>query len=146
MRRGVGRAIADVLADATAGYGLPGVADSVHALDEASLAAAARLGYEVVGHHRESVLDLDTLDEAAASVQRGAGRAGRVRAAPAAATTPTRRPGARSTTSRSRPGRTRRTPRAATSSCPYSVFRGFLPDPSYVLMAWRDGRLVGMTR
>ncbi len=28
---------------------------------------------------------------------------------------------------------------------PYSVFRGFLPQPSYVLMAWRDGRPVGMT-
>ena len=56
-----------MLAEATAFYGLPGVADSVHALDQASLAAAARLGYEVVGHHRESVLDLATLDEAEAT-------------------------------------------------------------------------------
>ena len=28
---------------------------------------------------------------------------------------------------------------------PYSVFRGFLPEPSYVLTAWRDGVPVGMT-
>ncbi len=82
--RGVGRVVADVLADATAAYGLPGVADVVHELDEASLAAAARLGYQVVGHHRESVLDLDTLDEAAARTSVAQAEQCRLRAAPAA--------------------------------------------------------------
>ncbi len=142
--RGVGRAIADVLAEATAFYGLPGVADSVHALDEASLAAAARLGYEVVGHHRESVLDLDTLDEAAAT-------SSVARAEQAGFALRPLRDDADEAAWREVYDITIETwadaPDAEGSDeqMPYSVFRGFLPQPSYVLMAWRDGRLVGVT-
>ena len=147
-RRGVGRAIADVLAEATAAYGLPGLSDSVHALDEESLAAAGRLGYEVVGHRRESVLNLDTLDEAAAtsSVTREPSRPGSPCRSSAARR---RRRGSlaswRLTTSRSRPGRDAPgTLEGSDEQMPYSAFRGFLPEPSYVLMAWRDGRPVGV--
>ena len=142
--RGVGRAIADVLAEATAFYGLPGVADSVHALDEASLAAAARLGYEVVGHHRESVLDLDTLDEAAAT-------SSVARAEQAGFALRPLRDDADEAAWREVYDITIETwadaPDAEGSDeqMPYSVFRGFLPQPSYVLMAWRDDRLVGVT-
>jgi RimJ/RimL family protein N-acetyltransferase len=142
--RGVGRVVAEVLADATVAYGLPGVADSVHELDEASLAAAASLGYQVVGHHRESVLDLDTLDEAAAqtSVAQAEQAGFGLRPLPDDAdeadwhqvydlTVETWRdaPDAEGTD----------------EVLPYSVFRGFLPQPSYVLMAWRDDQPVGMT-
>ena len=70
--RGVGAVVAEALAEATVAYGLPGSADSVYAQDEDSLAAANRLGFSIMGHHRESVLDLDTLDAtvARASVSR----------------------------------------------------------------------------
>ena len=39
--RGVGGAISDLLVEARRAHGLPGTADSVHALDEDSMAAAA---------------------------------------------------------------------------------------------------------
>ena len=143
-RRGVGRAIADVLADATAVYGLPGLADSVHALDEASLAAAARLGYAVVGHHRESVLDLDALDEAAAT-------SSVTRAEHAGFALRPLRDDADEAAWREVYDLTIETWRDAPDAegsdedLPYSVFRGYLPESSYLLMAWRDDRLVGVT-
>ena len=143
-RRGVGRAMADVLSDATAAYGLPGLADSVHELDDGSLAAADRLGYDVMGHHRESVLDLDTLDvdAAGAGVARAEEAGFELRPLPDDADDAAWRqlydlalvawadaPDAE----------------GSTDQIPYSVFRGFFPAPSYVLMAWHDGRPVGMT-
>ena len=57
-----------------------------------------RLGYEVMGHHRESLLDLDTLDVAAGGGLGGAGGACRVRAAAVARRRRTSRTGASSTT------------------------------------------------
>lgn len=141
---GVGRALSDLLAEASAANGLPGTADSVHELDEASLAAARRLGYEVMGHHRESLLDLDALDESTvrACVER-AERAGfELRSLPVDATDDDWRQLYELTVAAWRDA-----PDAegSTEQIPYSVFRGFLPDPAYVLMAWRDGRPVGMT-
>jgi GNAT superfamily N-acetyltransferase len=143
-RRGVGRAMVDVLSDATLAYGLPGLADSVHELDDSSLAAAARLGYNVMGHHRESVLDLDTLDvdAARAGVARAEEAGFELRPLPddaddaawhqlydLALVAWADAPDAE----------------GSTDQIPYSVFRGFFPAPSYVLMAWHDGRPVGMT-
>jgi GNAT superfamily N-acetyltransferase len=143
-RRGVGRVVADVLADATAAYGLPGLADCVHALDEASLAASASLGYHVVGHHRESVLDLDALDDAAAQTSVAqAERAGfALRPLPDDADEAAWHEVYDLTVETWRDA-----PDAEGSDevLPYSVFRGFLPEPSYVLLAFRDGRPVGMT-
>lgn len=143
-RRGVGRAVADVLADATAAYGLPGLADCVHELDEASLVAAARLGFEVTGHHRESRLELDALDEAVAQ--------GSVAHAEAAGFVLRPLPDDADETAwhevydlvvethKDAPDS-----EGSDEELPYSVFRGFLPNPSYVLTAWRGGTLVGMT-
>ena len=132
-RRGVGRAISRRAGRRERCHGLPGTADSVHELDEASLAAAAPAGLRGDGspprvaarprHPRRR--------GAEASVERAEAR--RVRAATAA-----RRRGrgglaGSSTTSPSRPGRTRPDAEGSTEQLPYSVFRGFLPDPSYVL-------------
>jgi GNAT superfamily N-acetyltransferase len=143
-RRGVGRAMAEVFADATGSCGLPGFADSVHEQDDASLAAATRMGYEVVGHHRESLLDLDTLDEAAAreSVDRAeadgvvlrpladdADESDWRRAYDLAIQTWQDAPDAE----------------GSTDPLPYSVFRGFFPAPSYVLLAWAGEQPVGLT-
>ena len=142
--RGVGRAVSDVLAEASAAHGLPGTADSVYEDDRASLEAARRLGYEVMGHHRESVLDLDTFDvDVATTCVRRAEEAGfELRPMPpdaheddwravydVALATWVDAPDAE----------------GSTEQIPYSVFRGFLPDPAFVLMAWRDGRPVGLT-
>ncbi len=142
--RGVGRAVSDVLAEASAAHGLPGTADSVYEEDRASLEAARRLGYEVMGHHRESVLDLDTFDvDVATTCVRRAEEAGfELRPMPAdaheddwrvvyevALATWVDAPDAE----------------GSTEQIPYSVFRGFLPDPAFVLMAWREGRPVGLT-
>jgi GNAT superfamily N-acetyltransferase len=142
--RGVGRALADLLSEASASHGLPGTADNVHELDETSMVAARRLGYEVLGHHRESVLDLDALDEdvARAAVDRAVRAGFELRPLPldadeddwhqvydVAVETWADAPDAE----------------GSTEPIPYSVFRGFLPDPSYVLLAHRDGRPVGMT-
>jgi GNAT superfamily N-acetyltransferase len=143
-RHGVGRVVADLLAEATAAYGLPGVSDSVHALDEDSLAASTRLGYQVMGHHRESLLDLDTLDETAAqaSVTRAEQAGFALRPLPADADDAAWREVYDLTVETWRDA-----PDAEGSDevLPYSVFRGFLPEPSYVLLAWREGRPVGMT-
>jgi GNAT superfamily N-acetyltransferase len=143
-RRGVGRAVADALAATAATYGLPGFVGEVHENDEASLVAARRLGYEVLGHHRESVLDLDTLDlRAAQSAVAHAERGGFVlRPLPDDADEDAWREVYALTveTWRDAPDA-----EGSTDQLPYSVFRGFFPEPSYVLVAWRGDRPVGMT-
>jgi GNAT superfamily N-acetyltransferase len=143
-RRGVGRALADALAEATAAYGLPGFSDSVHEEDEVSMAAAERLGYRVMGHHRESLLDLDTLDDVAAraSIERAEAAGFELRSMPDDADEAAWHALHDVTveTWRDAPDA-----EGSTDDLPYSVFRGFLPDPSYVLLAWREGRLVGIT-
>jgi RimJ/RimL family protein N-acetyltransferase len=143
-RRGVGRAMTEVLADATASCGLPGFADSVHEQDEASLAAAARLGYEVVGHHRESLLDLDTLDEAVAraSVDRAEADGVVLRPLPDDADETDWR---RAYDIAIEAWRDAPDAEGSTDPLPYSVFRGFFPAPSYVLLAWVGDQAVGMT-
>ena len=143
-RRGVGRAMAEVLADATGSCGLPGFADSVHEQDEASLAAATRLGYEVVGHHRESLLDLDTLDVAAArdSVDRAEADGVVLRPLPDDADESDWRQAydLAIQTWQDAPDA-----EGSTDPLPYSVFRGFFPAPSYVLLAWAGEQPVGLT-
>ena len=143
-RRGVGRAMAEVLADATASCGLPGFADSVHEQDEASLAAAARLGYQVVGHHRESLLDLDTLDEAVAraSVDRAEAAGVVLRPLPDDADETDWR---QAYDLAIEAWKDAPDAEGSTDPLPYSVFRGFFPAPSYVLLAWAGDQAVGMT-
>jgi GNAT superfamily N-acetyltransferase len=142
--RGVGRAISDLLVEASAAHGLPGTADSVHALDEASLAAGRRLGYEVMGHHRESLLALDTLDVAAAQacVERAVRAGFELRPLPA---DPEESDWQQLYDVTVQTWKDAPDAQGSTEQIPYSVFRGFLPDPSYVLMAWRDGSPVGVT-
>jgi GNAT superfamily N-acetyltransferase len=143
-RRGVGRLLAEVLGDATAVYGLPGIADSVHEQDDGSLAAAARLGYELVGHHRESLLDLDSLDESVArsSVARAEAAGYTLRPLPDDADEAAWRQAydVAVLTWRDAPDA-----EGSTDELPYSVFRGFFPAPSYLLLAWRGERPVGVT-
>jgi GNAT superfamily N-acetyltransferase len=142
--RGVGRALSDVLEEASIANGLPGTSASVHELDSSSLEVARRLGYEVMGHHRESVLDLDHLDVTAAQAYvDGAAAAGftlRPLAADAGEAEWQQLYELTVTTWMDAPDA-----EGSTEQIPYSVFRGFLPDPSYVLMAWRGDRPVGMT-
>jgi GNAT superfamily N-acetyltransferase len=143
-RRGVGRAVSDVLEEATVANGLPGTSAQVHALDGSSLEAARRLGYEVMGHHRESVLDLDRIDVAAVQsyVDRAAAAGVELRSLPADAGEAEWRQLYQLTveTWKDAPDA-----EGSTEQIPYSVFRGFLPDSSYVLIAWRGDRPVGMT-
>jgi GNAT superfamily N-acetyltransferase len=143
-RCGVGRAIVEALRDATEVYGLPGFADSVHEPDDESRTASERLGYHVMGHHRESLLDLDALDEKAAqaSVARAEADGFELRAMPSDADEAAWRQlyDLVVTTWRDAPDA-----EGSSEDLPYSVFRGFLPEPSYVLLAWRDGHPVGMT-
>lgn len=143
-RRGVGRALSEVLEEATVAHGLPGTSAQVHELDEASLVAAGRLGYQVLGHHRESVLDLDHLDLAVAQacVDRVAAGGFSIRPLPADASEAQWQELYELTvaTWKDAPDA-----EGSTEQIPYSVFRGFVPDPSYVLLAWRGDRAVGMT-
>ena len=143
-RNGVGRVVVEALVEATAEHGLPGLSDVVHETDEASLAAAGRLGFEVMGHHRESLLDLDALDltAARASVVRAETAGFDLRPMPDDAMDADWRQLYDITISTWRDA-----PDAEGSQedIPYSVFRGFLTDSSYVLTAWKDGELVGMT-
>jgi GNAT superfamily N-acetyltransferase len=143
-RRGVGRVLSDVLADATAAYGLPGLADSVYEQDDAGLAAAARLGYDVVGHHRESLLDLDTLDEGVArtSVARAEAAGYSLRLLPGDADEAAWR---QAYDLALLAWRDAPDAEGSTDPLPYSVFRGFFPEPSYILVAWRDEQPVAMT-
>ncbi len=143
-RHGVGGALADVLTEMAVLHRLPGIADSVHELDAPSLVASARLGYEVLGHHRESVLDLRGLpdDAVRAAVGRAEAAGYQLRLLP----------------ERAGEGEWRQVYELAlvawkdapdaegsTDEIPYSVFRAFFPEPSYVLLAWRGGVPVGLT-
>jgi RimJ/RimL family protein N-acetyltransferase len=116
----------------------------VHEQDEASLAAAARLGYEVVGHHRESLLDLDTLDEAVAraSVDRAEAAGVVLRPLPDDADETDWR---QAYDLAIEAWKDAPDAEGSTDPLPYSVFRGFFPAPSYVLLAWAGDQAVGMT-
>ena len=144
-RRGVGSAMVEALADATSAWGLPGFAGQTHELDAEGLAAAERMGFERMGHHRESVLDLDTLDVevAEAAAARAAAHGIELRPLPDDADDadwqrlydevldPTWRdaPDAE----------------GAAEVMPLQVFRAFFPHPYYVLVAWDGDRPVGVT-
>jgi GNAT superfamily N-acetyltransferase len=143
-RRGVGSAMVDALADATAAWGLPGFAGQTHELDADALAAAERMGFERMGHHRESVLDLDSLDvEAAeAAAARAAGAGVELRPLPDdvddaywqqlydEVVEPTWRDAPDS---------------EGAEAMPLQVLRAFFPHPYYVLVAWAGDRPVGVT-
>ena len=124
----MGRVVVEALVEATAEHGLPGLSDVVHETDEASLAAAGRLGFEVMGHHRESLLDLDALDltAARASVVRAETAGFDLRPMPDDAMDADWRQLYDITISTWRDA-----PDAEGSQedIPYSVFRGFLPTP-----------------
>ncbi len=142
--RGVGRAISDLLVEASAAHGLPGTADQVYEPDAGSLAAAERLGYDVMGHHRESLLELDSLDvaDARACIERveRIGYELRPMSADADEAFWQQLYAVAVGTWKDAPDS-----EGSTEPIPYSVFRGFVPDPSLVLTAWHDGRLVGLT-
>ena len=120
--RGVGRALVEALSESTRLHGLPGWSTSVHEDDATSIATAEHWGFERAGHHRESVLDLDAPDLAVAETA--------VRKAEATGLRLTLLPDDAD---------------GATEEMPYSVFRGFFPHPSFVLMAWRGNEPVGVT-
>ena len=144
-RRGVGTAMVEALADATAAWGLPGFAGQTHELDADGLAAAERMGFERMGHHRESVLDLDTLDVDAAETAAARAVAAGVELRPlpddaddadwqllydeVVAPTWADAPDAE----------------GAAEIMPLQVFRAFFPHPYYVLVAWDGDRPVGVT-
>ncbi len=144
-RSGVGRAVLDTVLAAVADWGLPGVAGSVFEEDEASMSASSALGGAVLGHHRESVLDLDTLDVATAQrhVRAAEGAGFDLRAMPA---------GASEDEWQQLFDRVvlpcwRDAPDAEGSDQPisFSMFRGFFVAADQVLVAWRGGEMVGMT-
>ncbi|MGH8891842.1 MAG: GNAT family N-acetyltransferase [Actinomycetes bacterium] len=142
--RGVGRALVEALTDATREYRLPGFLLSAPDQDVASLAIADRWGFRLVGRHRESVLDLDTLDVETATAAVHAAESAGFRL------TPLPDDADDSTWQRAYDLSTvlwRDAPDAegATDDMPYSVFRAFFPDPSYVVMAWRGDEPVGFT-
>jgi GNAT superfamily N-acetyltransferase len=144
-RRGVGSAMVGALADATSAWGLPGFAGQTHELDVDALAAGERMGFERMGHHRESVLDLDSLDVEAAeeAAARAAATGVELRPLPDDAddadwqllydevVVPTWRdaPDAE----------------GAAELMPLQVFRPFFAHPYYVLVAWSGDRPVGVT-
>lgn len=142
--RGVGQALVEALSESTRLHGLPGWSTSVHEDDAASIATAEHWGFERAGHHRESVLDLDALDLDVAETA--------VRKAEADGLCLTPLPDDADdaawhsvydflvTVWRDAPDAA-----GATEEMPYSVFRGFFPHPSFVLMAWRGDEPVGVT-
>jgi len=135
---GVGRALLDVMSAETGARGLPGLLSSVRDVDESSIAAVRALGCSEIGHHRESVLDLDTVDDAAV-----AGLVHRVEQAgvvleplgPDTSEDEWRRVYELVDTLWAD------TPDAegASDSMPYEVWRPFFTSPDYVLVARRDG-------
>jgi GNAT superfamily N-acetyltransferase len=143
-RRGAGRALADALADATRAYGLPGYITSASDSDPAVVTVAERLGFAVVGHHHESLLDLDALDldTATAAVRRAEDAGYRLELIPEEAGEEAWQ---RAYALCIELFRDAPDAEGATDELPYSVFRGFFPDGSYVLLAWRDGEPVGFT-
>jgi GNAT superfamily N-acetyltransferase len=137
-RRGVGRALFQTLVDETRAHGLPGVKAEMPDDDPASLATALSWECSEVGHHRESVLDLATVDDAlVASLQ--------ARSTSAGITLEPLPDDAEDAAWREIYDLQRPiwadAPDAdgASDQMPYSVWRGFFPDPSYVLVARRDG-------
>ena len=143
-RRGVGRAMAEVFADATGSCGLPGFADSVHEQDEASLAAATGWATRSSGTtgSRCSTWTRWTRPrpgKASTGPRRTASCCDR------SPTTPTSPTGGRPTTSRSQTWQDAPDAEGSTDPLPYSVFRGFFPAPSYVLLAWAGEQPVGLT-
>ncbi len=143
-RRGVGRALVGALTDATLAYGLPGIMVGAPAGDAESLAVAEHWGFEVVGRHRESVLDLDALDTetSAAPVRRATEQGYRL----------SHLQGGTDETMWRRIydlamllWRDAPDGKGSTDVMPYPVFRGFFPDPSYVLVAWRGDEPMGFT-
>jgi GNAT superfamily N-acetyltransferase len=144
-RQGVGTAMVDALTDATSAWGLPGFAGQTHELDADALAAADRMGFERMGHHRESVLDLDTLDvEAAETAAARATAAGiQLRPLPDGAGDPQWQQlydEVVAPTWRDAPDSD-----GAAEVMPLQVFRAFFPHPYYVLVAWDGDRPVGVT-
>ncbi len=143
-RRGAGRALVEVLAATAGDLGLPGVVDHAREDDTASLAAAERLGYTVLSHHRESQLDLTRLD--AAALERLAARveaAGiTLRALPDDADDSdwARAHEVFTTVSADAPDVA-----GAGDSMPLPVFRRFMRQPYRVLLAWSGDRPVGIT-
>jgi GNAT superfamily N-acetyltransferase len=144
--RGVGRALSDALVAATAAYGLPGVTTSAPDDDEVTIETAERWGFRVAGRHRESVLDLESMDTSVAAAAVTAAESRGFRLAPLAdgtdatdaewqqaydlvAETFLQAPDAE----------------GASDVMPFSIFRGFFPDASYVFHGWRGDRLVGST-
>lgn len=142
--RGVGRAVRDALTESTRAYGLPGWSTSIPEADQRSVAVAERWGLVRMGHHRESVLELDALDPdtTAAAVRRAEQAGFRLEPLPDDADEPAWRaaydlmmevwadaPDAE----------------GATEQMPYAIFRGFFPHPRYLLLAWRGDERVGLT-
>ena len=143
-RHGVGRALLEALTDATQGYRLPGFQVSAPEADATSQEVARRWGFRVVGRHRESVLDLDTMDlvKMSGAVSNVESAGFRLEPLPNDADD--------SLWQRVYELMTllwRDTPDAdgATDEMPYPVFRAFFPHPSYVFLAWREGEPVGCT-
>jgi GNAT superfamily N-acetyltransferase len=140
-RRGVGRAMFETLVDETRAHGLPGVKAEMPDDDPASLATAVSWGCAQVGHHRESVLDLAAVDDTlVTSLQAKPASAG-ITLEPL----PDHADEAawREIYDMQRPVWAD-APDAdgASDQMPFSVWRGFFPDPSYVLVARRDGTAV----
>jgi len=137
-RRGVGRALFETLVDETRAHGLPGVKAEMPDDDQASLATALSWECSQVGHHRESVLDLASVDDALVTSLR-------TRSVSAGVTLEPLPDDADDATWREIYDMQRPiwadAPDAdgARDQMPYPVWRGFFPDPSYVLVARRDG-------
>ena len=142
--RGVGRAVRDALTESTRAYGLPGWSTSIPEADQRSVAVAERWGLVWMGHHRESVLELDALDRDTMdeAIRRAEQAGNRLEPLPDDADASAWRavydlmmevwgdaPDAE----------------GATEQMPYEVFRGFFPHPSNVLLAWRGDDRVGLT-
>lgn len=142
--RGVGRALAEALAEATCAYGLPGLSGTAVDDDERTLAVARRWGAELAGHHHESVLDLAAFDVpgAQAVVARAEEAGHRLEPLPPDADEQTWRVAFDLYTRLLRD-----TPDAAGADedMPYSVFRGFHAEPWQVLVAWSEDVPAGIT-
>jgi GNAT superfamily N-acetyltransferase len=135
-RRGVGRALFETVVDEVRAHGLPGVTAEMPDDDPASLATALSWGCDQVGHHRESVLDLSALDDTLVDAL--------VARASSAGITLESLPGDadeaawREIYDMQLPVWAD-TPDAdgASDQMPYPVWRGFFPEPSFVLVARR---------
>jgi len=128
----------ETLVDETRAHGLPGVKAEMPDDDQASLATALSWECSQVGHHRESVLDLASVDDALVTSLR-------TRSVSAGITLEPLPDDADDATWREIYDMQRPiwadAPDAdgARDQMPYPVWRGFFPDPSYVLVARRDG-------